>query len=274
MTRQLIVTADDFGLHESINRGVMQAHEEGIVTSASIVACGAAFDDAARLVMRRRKLDIGIHLCLVEEEPVLRSGRLQTLAPDGRFPKTYRDLLFALIKGKIRHREIELELDAQIQRVLEAGLTVSHLDSHQHTHFFPQIRPIVMSLAEKYGIRGVRSARNVVPRRTKFSVFVGPLAMRASREARGYGFTTPDALWLASPSGNLTGLQIVKGIPRLLPGVTELVVHPGADQKALDSVYPHWKFKWRQELAAVTASDVRDVLTRNQVTLTRYSELE
>lgn len=274
MTRQLIVSADDLGLHEAINRGVLEGYEEGIVTAASIVACGSAFEDAARLVSRRRKLDIGIHLTLVEEEPVLRSGRLGTLAPNGRFPKTYRELFFALIKGKIRLREVELELDAQIQRVLDAGLTVSHLDSHQHTHFFPQIRPIVMSLAEKHGIRGVRAGAKVVPGRTRFSLFLGPLAKRAHREARSYGFVTPDALWLPSPSGRMSGLQLVKGIPRLPQGVTELVVHPGADQRALDRVYPHWQFKWRQELAAVQASDVRDALDRNKVTLTRYSELE
>ena len=274
MTRQLIVTADDLGLHAAINRGILEAYEDGIVTSASIVACGKAFKEACEMVSRRRKLDIGVHLCLVEEAPVSRAGRLPTLAPEGHFPKTYREPFFSLVKGKIRLREIEIELDAQIQTVLEAGIEVSHLDSHQHTHFFPQIQHIVFKLAEKHRIRGVRGGARVVPGRTKFSLLLAPLAKSVRNVARKSGMVTPDSLWLSSPSGRLTGLQLVKGIPRLPLGVTELVVHPGSNQRALDRAYPKWQFRWKQELAAVLASDVRDALDRNQVTLTRYSELE
>ena len=120
MTRKLIVSGDDLGIHEAINRGVLEAHEEGIVTSASIVPCGRAFDHACKLVEKRKKLGIGIHLTLVEERPLLGPDVLKTLAPKGRLPKNYRQLFFGLVKGRIHTEEIELELDAQIQRVLTA----------------------------------------------------------------------------------------------------------------------------------------------------------
>ncbi|MBX7186556.1 MAG: ChbG/HpnK family deacetylase [Vicinamibacteria bacterium] len=273
MTRKLIVSADDLGLHEAINRGVLEAHEDGIVTCASIVPCGRAFEHACRLVEKRRKLGLGIHLTLVGERPLLGPDILKTLAPRGEFPKGYRQLFFGLLKGRIDPEEIELELDAQIQRVMKAGLAISHLDSHQHTHFFPQIRRSLFRLAEHYEIRGVRACGRVVPGRTKFSLLLGPLARGVRRAARARGIATPDALWLPSPSGRITSRDLIAGIPKLPEGVTELVVHPGADQKLLEREYPGWGFKWQQELAAIKATDVRDTLARHKVQLTRYSEL-
>lgn len=273
MTRRLIVSGDDLGLHEAINHGVLEAHEEGIVTSASIVACGRAFDHACGLLERRGRLGLGIHLTLVEERPLLGPDVLKTLAPGGQFPKSYRQLFFGLLQGRIDPGEIELELDAQIQRVLKAGLTVSHFDSHQHTHFFPQIRKTLFRLAERYEIRALRAAGRVVPRRTKFSLFLAPLAKSLQRAARSRRMATPDTLWLLSPSGRISARDLVAEIPGLPAGITELVVHPGVDQKALERGYPAWGFKWERELAAITAADVRDMLTRHKVKLTRYSEL-
>lgn len=273
MTRRLIVSGDDLGIHEAINKGVLTAHEEGIVTSASLVPCGRAFDHACRLVEKRRKLDLGIHLTLVEERPILPKDQLKTLAPKGMLPKTYRQLFLGLLKGRIDVNEIELELDAQIQKVFKAGLNISHLDSHQHTHFFPQIRRVLFRLAEHYEIKGVRAGARVVPAGTKFTLLLAPLAKSLQRAARSRGLRTPDALWLPSPSGRITGLELVKGIPRLPEGVTELVVHPGSEQKALETAYPAWGFKWQQELGAIKATDVRDAIVRHKIELTRYSEL-
>ena len=274
MTRKLIVSADDLGLHEDINRGVLQGHDEGIVTSASIVACGRAFDHACRLVEKRPNIDLGVHLALVEEQPLLGPEVLKTLAPKRELPRTYRQLFLGLVKGRIDPREIELELGAQIQRVLDAGLSVSHLDSHQHTHFFPQLRGIVLRLAERYHIRGVRAGRRVVPSRTKFSLLLAPLSRGLHRAARTRGLAMPDSLWLTSPSGRVTVRDFVQGIPTLPEGITEVVVHPGVDQRALDRQYPAWGFKWQQELGAVVATDVRDALNHHKVQLTRYSEIE
>ena len=193
MIRKLIVSGDDLGLHEAINRGVLEAHEEGIVTSASIVPCGRAFEHACRLVEKRRKIGLGIHLTLVEERPLLGPDVLKTLAPRGQLPKSYRQLFFGLVKGRINPEEIELELDAQIQRVMKAGLAISHIDSHQHTHFFPQIRRTLFRLAEHYEIRGLRAGGRVVPSRTKFSLFLPrwPGAFSVPRAPGGSRRRTP-----------------------------------------------------------------------------------
>ena len=182
--RRLIVSADDLGLHEAINTGVVAAHEEGIVTAASMVACGRAFEDACRLVRNRPQLDLGIHLTLIEEKPLLSPSELKTLAPRGRLPATYRHLFLGLMRRRIDLNEVEKELGAQIQKVLDAGLAVSHLDSHQHAHFFPPLRPVLFRLAERHQIRGLRAGARVRPRGTKFSLLLGPLARSLQAVAR------------------------------------------------------------------------------------------
>lgn len=274
MTRRLIVSADDLGLHEAINRGVIEGHDEGIVTSASIVPCGRAFEHACLLLETRPTLDLGIHLTLVEERPLTGPDNLKTLTPGGEFPKTYRQLFLGLVKGRIEVSEVERELDAQIQRVRNAGLRVTHLDSHQHTHFFPQLREILFRLADAHKIRAVRASSRVTPSRTKFSLFLAPLARALRRAARSRELKTPDCLWLPSPSGRISTGDLLAGIPKLREGVSELVVHPGVDQKALERQYPDWGFKWQEELDAVKAPQVRNALVASNVRLTRYSELD
>jgi hypothetical protein len=130
-----------------------------------------------------------------------------------------------------------------------------------------------LRLALHYDFKHVRAASRIVPGRTKFSLLLSSLARGLHRAARKQGIRTVDTLWLPSPSGHLTGRKLVEGIPGLPPGVTELVVHPGLDQKGLDRAYPEWGFKWQQELAALKATDVRDALSRANVQLTRHSEL-
>jgi predicted glycoside hydrolase/deacetylase ChbG (UPF0249 family) len=273
MTRRLIVSGDDLGLHEAINRGVVEAHESGIVTSASIVACGRAFAHACELASARPGLDLGIHLTLVEERPVLGPSVLKTLAPDGVLPPNYVQLFLGLLAGRIDTREVEIELDAQIDRVLSTGLKVSHLDSHQHTHFFPLLRPIFLRLAKRHGIGALRAGGRIIPSPTKFSLLLAPLAKRMKRGASDVQIKTPDALWLPAKSGSVSAAQLVAGIEALPEGVTELVMHPGADQSALERQYPTWGFDWPLELATTLAADVRQALVRHNVQLTRYSEL-
>ena len=273
MTRRLIVSADDFGLHEAMNRGVIEGYEEGVVTSTSLVPCGAAFDDACAAARSRPGLDVGIHLTLVEERPLLGREALRTLAPEGRLPEGYAALFIGLAAGRIDAAEIELELDAQIRRALDAGVRVTHLDSHQHTHFFPGIGPILCRLALRHGIPAVRAGSRVVPGPTKFSLLLGPLARRFAAAARVQGLATPDTLWLPSPSGHVTPAILEEGLSRLPEGITEVVVHPGADQASLDRAYPTWRFNWPQELAAVRTPALRAALERHGVQLTRYSEI-
>jgi predicted glycoside hydrolase/deacetylase ChbG (UPF0249 family) len=271
VTRRLIVSGDDFGLHEQMNRGVIEAHRHGVVTSASVVACGEAFDDAARRARGCATLDVGVHLTLVEEAPLCPG--LPTLATEGRFPRNYAVFFVDWAAGRIEASEVEKELDAQIGRAKDAGLNVTHLDSHQHTHFFPGIAEIVVRLARRHGIGAVRGAARIVPSPTKFSLFLAPLAKRLRRLAAAAGIRTPDTLVLPSPSGRVDATQLVAAIEALPEGVSEIVAHPGAGQSELDARYPSWRFRWEEELRATQDGSVREALDRNRVSLARFDAI-
>src|SRR5262245_1440462 len=136
-TRALIVNADDFGLTPGVNAGILDAHTRGILTSASMFANASATDHAIQLARRTPTLGIGCHLALVDADSVLPSSRLRTLAPDGRFRPTWRAFIADALAGRIAVHEIEQELTAQIGRLIDAGLRLTHLDGHKHVHVFP-----------------------------------------------------------------------------------------------------------------------------------------
>jgi predicted glycoside hydrolase/deacetylase ChbG (UPF0249 family) len=270
-TKRLIVSGDDFGLDPAINAGVVAAHREGLVSAASLVACGAAFDDAVRLARETPSLDIGVHLTLVEEKPLLEG--LDTLAPGGRFPRKWTAFFARLLSGRIRFDEIERELTAQVRRVVDAGLRVTHVDSHQHVHFFPGVAEIALRVAAAHGIGAIRAGDRAIPRGTRFSALLGPLGRRLRRKARALAVRSPDTLLLPVPSGRVTASRLAHLLAALPDGVTELALHPGADQASLDARYPAWSFAWEDELNAARSTDARRAFESSGASLCRFADL-
>ena len=133
--KQLIVNADDLGLTPAVNRGIVRAFQNGIVTSASLLVTGGAFEEAVALARQNPKLDVGLHLTLVEERAVLDPDAIPTLVDQsGRFPRTSAEFIRRAILGGISWYEVEREIAAQIALFQKTGLPLSHLDSHQHLH--------------------------------------------------------------------------------------------------------------------------------------------
>ena len=158
--RKLIVHADDFGLSEKVNEGIIQAHRNGIVTSASIIANGVAFDHAAQLCHSTPTLDIGVHLTLVEEKPLSDKGDIPSLVDkSGCFYNRAEAFIRRYLLSLVCFDEVQHELDLQVHKVLNTGLEVSHLDGHQHIHMLPRISRIVGQLARKHNIPAVRYPR-------------------------------------------------------------------------------------------------------------------
>ena len=270
--RRLIVNADDLGLHEGINAGVIHAHREGIVTSASLCANGAAFDDAVRRLAEAPRLEIGVHLTVVGGERPLCSD-LPTLAPAGRLPHTFARLFRRLALGRVRRDEIFREMKAQVARAVDAGLHVTHLDSHQHVHLHPAVLPIAVDVAHAFGIRAMRAARRVTPVRGVRAALLGMFSWPASARVRAAGLKAPDTFVGADDSGRLDEARLTRLIDDLPPGTSELLCHPGAGDAALTQAYPDWGFAWDAETRALTSPAARDALRRAGVTLTYYHEL-
>ena len=138
--KRLIVNADDWGLTPGVNRGIVRAFQHGIVTSASLLVTGSAFEDAVALARDFPALDVGLHLALVEEQAVLPPEALPTLVDKtGRLPRTKGEFFKRALLGRISWDEVEREIAGQIARFQQTGLRLSHLDSHQHLHMFPPV---------------------------------------------------------------------------------------------------------------------------------------
>jgi predicted glycoside hydrolase/deacetylase ChbG (UPF0249 family) len=246
VTKHLIVTADDVGLHRGMTEGAIRAHREGVVTACSVVANGVAFYDAVERLRDVPSLEIGVHLTLVEERSL--TGM--------RFPTSY----VGFVREQKDRVAIERELRAQIERVLAAGLHVTHLNGHQHVHMWPHVFAIVSNLADEYGIGYVRRVRDRGGR--------GGIMRRlsiAALNALGTGGSTIGVM----EAGHLTADRIID-LLRHVKRTTELVTHPGIDVDA----YPHWKYDWNGETAALCDPRLRKAIADRGIQLVTPSELQ
>lgn len=233
MPPNLVVTADDFGLSVARNRGVLEAHREGIVTGVSILANGPALEDALARLAEAPRLFVGLHFNLSEGRPAGR--RLATLTgSDGLFPGKERARA-AIRAGRVDPAEIQEELVAQVDRLARRGVRVSHLDGHQHVHVYPVAREAIASACRDLGIRTVRipaerlSARDVVlaDRRARIRQYVS-LAREARAVYRRHGVASTDAFL----GLGLMGRWSREALLSALDGASrarwiELMTHPG-----------------------------------------------
>ncbi len=277
--RFVVVNADDLGLHEDINRGIRQAHEEGIVTSTSLVACGQAFEDGIETLRACPDLDPGVHLTLIEEKPLSEPGHISSLiGENGHFWFSYRDFTKQVLLGKVCRNELYTELDAQVRRVLDAGIRPSHIDSHQHVHMLSPVWGVVMELADKYRIPFVRvPAFQEVWARLRSpleGVFRGGLNV-LSRFRRGQlkGLQAVDYTAGLHLSGRLKEADLLNIFRNLRSGLCEVVVHPGITTPELHAKYCSWDFDWTGELDALIAPNVQQWVKDSSMSLTTYSEL-
>lgn len=275
---RLIVHGDDFGLSEAINEGIRCAHRHGILTSASVVAVGEAFREAVGICRTLPSLDLGIHLTLVEEKPLLPPPSVPSLlAPNGRFHRHAKVFTARYLRGQIDLQEVQLELAAQIERALATGLPVTHLDSHQHLHLLPGILEVVLELAERYGIRLVRfpteklaSYMLQLPRGLSRVVYQLVLNVLC-RRARQWKWRTDCSLgFFFAGQLDRTNLKIlIDHLPG--DGTAELICHPGSHDP--QSPYRHWGYHWTKELEALVDPEIRRLLQTRNVQLISYRDL-
>jgi hopanoid biosynthesis associated protein HpnK len=157
MTARMIINADDFGLCEGVNKAVAEAHNNGVLTSATIMANMPGLDEAVEIAKKTPRLGVGVHLNLTEGRPISSDRQVKALVgDDGEFKYSAYTLAAKYFFDRRLRKAIEIELAAQIEAVIGKGVKPTHLDSHKHFHCFGPIYKIVCSLAERFGIRAVR----------------------------------------------------------------------------------------------------------------------
>lgn len=173
----VIVNADDFGETPEITRGIVECIDAGVLTSTTILANMPATQEALRLAAARgRSASFGVHLNLCEGPALTRAPSLVDAA--GHFRRKRAQALRAFLH-RLAAADVEAELRAQIARVAEAGVAISHLDGHKHLHQLPGVGPIVARLARELGIERVRCTleqRSGAPG--------APVAVSAARQVR------------------------------------------------------------------------------------------
>lgn len=279
MSCRLIVHADDYGISESVNNGICLAHQEGILTSSSIMASGAAFEHGVDLLRRNPSLDVGIHLTLIEESPLLPKGMIPSLVgEDGLFFDHATTFIKKYLAGRIRLSQIRKELEQQIRKVLDAGIAISHLDSHQHIHALPGIRSTIIELAEEFGITAVRLPSERFQRymfRDAGSISrLGQLLVLKAFCSIGSWkrIKSPDYFVGFYFGGKVTHrnlLTILESLPA--DGVCELMCHPGMPEE--ENRYAHWGYRQSDELEALLKPEIAQLLKEKGVTLVSYKEL-
>jgi predicted glycoside hydrolase/deacetylase ChbG (UPF0249 family) len=240
--KKLIVTADDVGLDRGMTSGAIEAHRNGIVTACSIVANGNEFQDAVARLRDVPKLEIGVHLTLVEE---------RALTTGEQMPRNWMRFLFS------NKSNVEPELRAQIELVLAAGLRITYLNGHQHLHQLPRISRIVWRLATEYGIGYVRVVNDRGGNSRRVSIAMLNALGDRSRTTVG-----------VAEAGHLTSDRIIALLDHV-GDVTELVAHPGVDVAG----YSHWNYEWSRETAALCDPRVREAMRKKNIELIAPSQL-
>jgi len=284
--KQLIVNADDFGFTPDVNQGIVESHRCGILTATTLMANGAAFDDAVRLARETPTLDIGCHLVLIGGRSLL-TGRA--------YPLSVPRLVAALARREIRAYD---ELKAQVWRLLGAGIEPTHLDTHKHTHLAPPVLDAVARIAEEFGIHWVRrpfdfpmnAPRKTVPATVPVtdpltvpltvpavkrltSAALGLLRRRFHRVLQSHGCRTTDHFAGFQITGRFHTVQLVALMGMLPEGSTELMCHPGRCGEALRAERTRLKESRERELEALIAPEVRAAAERNGVELVGYAGL-
>ena len=264
--KKIIVNADDFGRHELINRAVERAFNSGCLKSATLMAGGAAFEDAVKVAKKFSGLGVGIHFTLANGNPVLPPKEIPSLVTEEEiFHGDYIKFLKRYLSGKISLAEVRSELAAQLEKILNAGLTLTHFDSHQHLHHVPGIIEITLDLAKAAGINSMRVADT--------KLFDGELDNMGKFFGRlGLGSLAKFAAYLAHAGESVSENFLVKLIENMREGTTEVMLHPGTDNKILRD-FCQWEHDFEEELAAVTSPKVLNLLAEKNISAINFSDL-
>ena len=285
--RRLIVNADDFGLTYGVNRAIVEAHEHGIVTSSTLMANGDALSHAVELASSVPRLSVGCHVMLVDGSPVSDPAQVQSLLAGEQLPRfrtAISDFALHCLRGKLVAGEIEAEATAQIRKLQAAGIAVSHLDTHKHTHLFPQVLLPLLNAAQNCGLKAIRNPAEPIRLAriaTKPGLWKRWAQVRVlNRLANQFRSAVKDA-GMVTPDGSLgvviTGVmdeRLLKAIINRIPdGTWELVCHPGYNDDDLAKIDTRLRSSRVKELELLKSPAIREELTKHEVELISYRDL-
>jgi predicted glycoside hydrolase/deacetylase ChbG (UPF0249 family) len=289
--KNLIVNADDLGWTEGINRGIVDAHRRGLVTSTSLLANGRAFESGLAVNRNHPELGVGVHLNLSDGAPTAPAGSVPGLLnKDGNLEGGPESLLLRIAAWNLPLDEVEREWDAQIAKIKSAGITPTHLDGHKHVHMLPGLFQLALRLARKHGIGAIRISHEESRLRSMLSSggeLKTSVLLKQGIQARGLKLLARDAREMAERAGisspdyfcgiAQTGVLTREGVERLLEtlpdGTTELMCHPGYVDDDLRQTRTRLQGSRQTELEILTDTSVRKIVATRGIRLINYAFL-
>jgi len=282
--RRLVVTGDDFGLAPEVNRAIVRAHREGILTVTSLMVTAPAVDQAVAFARDTPTLGVGLHLVLVQGRPASRDARTTGLATAaGGFRESAIPAAIEYFFTPRLRRAVRREVRAQLELFRATGLALSHVDGHLNVHLHPMLQDVLAPLVPEFGIPALRLTREAVrpslawDRRHAFRKTFEGLTLRllsamAERRFRALGVVTADRSFGLHQTGACDEPYLAHLIETLPPGTSELYCHPAEAQTAeMRRLMPG--YRPGDELAALTSPRIRELVAERGVRLVRWADL-
>lgn len=287
--RRLIINADDFGLTGGVNRAIVECHRAGSVTSATLMANSAEFARAVELARAYPKLGVGCHVMLVDGEPISPVPEVGSLLLPGThsFRPSAAEFARAAVRRQIAPNEIATEATSQIRKLQDAGVKVTHIDTHKHTHIFPVALRALLGAAKELGIDAIRNPFAPLHVISKAAVMKQPAlwlrymqvkmlsryAPDFQRAVRDAGLRTTDGAFGVIATGMLDE-KLFRAILDSIPdGTWELVCHPGYNDDALHGVRTRLRESRVVERDVLTMPQVRDEIRQRGIELISFADL-
>ncbi|PID59218.1 MAG: hypothetical protein CR986_06995 [Ignavibacteriae bacterium] len=277
---KLLINADDFGLSGGINKGIIEAHKNGVLTSTSICANGDYFDEAVELAKKNPSLDLGLHFILVGEKPLSSPNRIPSLTDgNGNFHKNIAVFTKKYFQNKINLEEVKYELNLQIDKVKSTGLNITHVDSHQHVHALPKIYKIIEDITKVNNINIIRVTREKIsldmllnlktyPRVMQLFVlnFLMKMSIRNSKCAKVRNFRG------FYRGGNVNKENLMNIISKInKDDYYEIMCHPAYYKN--NEKYEFWNYNHEDELNALLDDNVKKEIENKNIELIKFSDI-
>jgi hopanoid biosynthesis associated protein HpnK len=279
--KQLIVTSDDFGLSAGVNAAVEKGWREGILTCASIMPGAAAFEEAVSIARRNPGLQVGLHLTLVQGHSVLAAEMIPDLVnPAGNFTDNPVSAGMRYFFDRGLYCQLKREIQAQIERTIDAGIPLSHIDGHLNIHLHPTVFRILAEAMPRYGIRSLRLSQERLSHNLQFNperrlgktlerFIFGSLADRCRPALDQLGIRYANEVKGMLNSGRVTERYVMNILDGLMDGLTECYFHPGIlPDTEISRRMPDYRHE--EELAALTSPAIRDKLKHLNMELVNY----
>jgi len=276
--KQLVVTADDFGVAREVNEAVEEAHRDGILTAASLMVAGAAAADAVRRGRAMPSLRVGLHIVLVDGRPILPAAAVPDLVDANGFFRDDMARAGAAIffRGTVR-RQMEDEIEAQFEAYRATGLPLDHVNAHRHFHLNPIVAAAIVGIGRRYGMRALRVpiepwriVADIDPQTHRLAArMVAPWAAWLRAQIRRAGLVTADAVFGLAWSGAMTKSRVAALLGRLPPGFVEIYFHP-ATTDAFAGAAPGYRYA--DEFAALCDPDCVAAARRSGYALGGYAD--